>query len=234
MWPWGHLAVGYLLYSAAVRLRTGRPPRAAAVVLLLAGTQLPDVVDKPLAWVYHVVPQGYAVGHSVFVAVPVGLVAALGGIAYGRSALSGRHRGFFDRHGGAPEGRPGTSDGRHGATDGGTGPVDGGRAGAAGVAFAVGWWSHLAGDVAVALARGNPYAFDRVLWPVSNLPPLDRSVTAVGRVRYFLDNWLDILATADSSLLLLAYAGPLLAAGLLWLVDGAPGVPTARFRTRRQ
>lgn len=234
MWPWGHLAVGYLLYSGAVHLRTGRPPRAAAVVVLAVGTQLPDVVDKTLAWVYHAVPQGYAAGHSVFVAVPVGLAVALGGIAYGRSAIPGRYGRFSDGRGGASEGPPGTSDERHGVTDVGTGPVDGGRVGAAGVAFAVGWWSHLAGDVAVGIATGNPYAFDRVLWPVSQLPPLDRSVTAVGRVRYFLDNWLDLLAIADGSWLLLAYAGPLLAAGLLWLVDGAPGVPTGWFTAGRQ
>lgn len=181
MWPWGHLALGYLLYSPATRLRTGRPPGAAAVVLLAIGTQLPDVVDKSLAWIFHVVPQGFAVGHSVFVAVPLGIAAA----------LVAARRGYT----------------------------------AAGTAFAVGWWSHLAGDVLVALATDNPLAFARVLWPVVTLPPLGRQVTALGRLRYFVENWLELLRAADSPLILVLYFGPLGLAVLLWLVDGLPGLP---------
>lgn len=185
MWPWGHLAVGYLLYSPAVRLRTGRPPGAHAVVLLALGTQLPDVVDKSLSWGFHVFPQGYAVGHSVFVAIPVGVAVVLAAASRERPAV--------------------------------------------GVAFAVGWWSHLAGDVFVALATGNPYAFARVLWPVVTLPPYGTEFTAVGRLRYLVANWLDLLGTADSSLVLVVYGGPLVAAFLLWVADGAPGVPARRL-----
>lgn len=184
MWPWGHLAVGYLLYSPAVRLGTGRPPDAPAVALLVVGTQLPDVVDKSLAWVFHVVPHGYAVGHSVFVAVPVGLAAVLVAAYRGRLA--------------------------------------------AGLAGAVGWWSHLAGDVLVGLATENPYALARVLWPVATLPPLGREATGLGRVLYFLDNWLALLRATDSTVVYLVYFGPLAVALLLWLVDGAPGVPAGR------
>ncbi|MFB6163754.1 MAG: metal-dependent hydrolase [Haloarculaceae archaeon] len=76
MWPWGHAAVGYLLYSPLVRLWRGRTPAASEVLALGIGTQLPDLVDKPLAWVFGVFPQGYSVAHSVFVAVPVGVAVA--------------------------------------------------------------------------------------------------------------------------------------------------------------
>lgn len=70
MWPWGHAAFGYLLYSLGSRLFGRRPNGYPAIVLLLA-TQLPDLVDKPLSWVFEVFPQGYSVGHSVFVAIPL-------------------------------------------------------------------------------------------------------------------------------------------------------------------
>jgi hypothetical protein len=49
MWPWGHLAVGYLLSAGAAYLRDHSSPRGLAVVALAAGTQLPDLLDKPLA-----------------------------------------------------------------------------------------------------------------------------------------------------------------------------------------
>ncbi|WP_254820947.1 metal-dependent hydrolase [Haloglomus halophilum] len=74
MWPWGHLALGYLLYSPAVRLLRRRGPAAAGALALALGTQFPDLLDKPLAWVLGVTSQGYTVGHSVFVAVPLAVL----------------------------------------------------------------------------------------------------------------------------------------------------------------
>jgi len=76
MWPWEHLAFGYLLYSLAVRATTGDPPRGSAVVVLAVATQVPDLVDKPLAWSLDVFAVGYAVGHSVFMVGPLLVVAA--------------------------------------------------------------------------------------------------------------------------------------------------------------
>lgn len=75
MWPWGHAAVGYLLYSGYSRL-TRRGPNAdpGAIVLtdmqvlaLGVGTQLPDLVDKPLAWQFDILPNGRSLGHSLVV-----------------------------------------------------------------------------------------------------------------------------------------------------------------------
>lgn len=65
MWPWGHVAVGYLLYSSIVHIRQGRPPDGLAVAALVLGTQFPDLVDKPLAWSFGVLPGGRSLMHSL-------------------------------------------------------------------------------------------------------------------------------------------------------------------------
>lgn len=69
MWPWGHLAVGYLLYSPLASVRFRRPPTGRATTLLAVGTQLPDLIDKPLAWGLDVLPAGRSLGHSVVIAL---------------------------------------------------------------------------------------------------------------------------------------------------------------------
>ena len=73
MWPWTHLAVGYLLVSLLWRLRGHRVDGAVAVAAAL-GTQFPDIVDKPLAWGLHLLPAGRSLAHSVFTAVVVSAV----------------------------------------------------------------------------------------------------------------------------------------------------------------
>jgi len=70
MLPWEHLAVGYLLYSLYSRLRHDRPPTGRAALLVALGTQLPDLIDKPLAWVFGVLSSGHSLGHSLLFAVP--------------------------------------------------------------------------------------------------------------------------------------------------------------------
>lgn len=55
---------------------------------LALGALTPDLVDKPLSWGLELFPTGYAIGHSVFVALPVG-VAVLGvGWRRGRADLA--------------------------------------------------------------------------------------------------------------------------------------------------
>jgi len=68
MWPWGHLALGYLLYSVFVHLHSRRRPGERATVALALGTQFPDLVDKPLAWTFGVVPNGRSLTHSLLTA----------------------------------------------------------------------------------------------------------------------------------------------------------------------
>jgi len=65
MWPWGHAALGYLLYAVYVQLRTRDRPTGRGVLALLFGTQTPDLVDKPLAWYLDVLEYGRSMAHSV-------------------------------------------------------------------------------------------------------------------------------------------------------------------------
>lgn len=66
MLPPGHLVVGYLPYSLARRLR-GRRPTTPATLLLVLGTQLPDLIDKTFRWIVPVLPSGRSLGHSLLV-----------------------------------------------------------------------------------------------------------------------------------------------------------------------
>lgn len=74
MLPWTHAAVGYLLVSALSRHRRGRPPGDAAAVAVAVGTQLPDLIDKPLAWHAGVLPAGRSVSHSLLALAVVAVV----------------------------------------------------------------------------------------------------------------------------------------------------------------
>lgn len=74
MLPWGHAAVGYLSYRQYTFLRRRQPPVGVAVVALAIGTQFPDLIDKPLAWTFGVLPSGRSLAHSLLV---LGVVAGL-------------------------------------------------------------------------------------------------------------------------------------------------------------
>ncbi len=71
MWPWGHAAIAYLLCSIYIRTRYDRLPTAGIVLPLAVGTQFPDLMDKPLAWTFGVLPSGRAGAHSLLVALPL-------------------------------------------------------------------------------------------------------------------------------------------------------------------
>lgn len=95
MWPWGHVAVGYLLYSTGLR-RRGRLPSSPEVLLLGFGTLLPDLVDKPLAWTFGVLQSGRSLGHSVLVAGAVlALLYALVAPRVGRSRVTAFAVGYL-------------------------------------------------------------------------------------------------------------------------------------------
>ncbi|WP_435100179.1 metal-dependent hydrolase [Halorubrum sp. N11] len=74
MLPWGHAAVGYLCYSVAVHLRYRSSPTGPAVLALAIGTQLPDLIDKPLAWTFSLLPSGRSLGHSLLMALLIGVI----------------------------------------------------------------------------------------------------------------------------------------------------------------
>jgi len=80
MWPWAHAAVGYLLY-ATYAYRRGLPLRGLPVVAAVIATQGPDLLDKPLAWTFAILPTGRSLGHSLLFAA---LLAAVGWYALAR------------------------------------------------------------------------------------------------------------------------------------------------------
>ncbi|NHN46663.1 metal-dependent hydrolase [Halostella sp. JP-L12] len=87
MWPPGHLAVGYLAYALSRQYREGRSPEPAATVALAVGTQLPDLVDKPLSWTLAVLPTGRTLAHSVVTAAAVTVIVGRYARAVDRAEL---------------------------------------------------------------------------------------------------------------------------------------------------
>ncbi len=180
MMPWGHAAFGYTLYSLGHRVWTRAPPSAQAVLALLFGTQLPDLVDKPLSWGLHLFPQGYSVAHSVFVAIPIGLLVLAVGLYKNRAAVA--------------------------------------------AAFAVGYWSHLVGDILMAMIEHHRSPFDRVLWPVVTLPPYGHEVSLFDRAFHIIGAFFHSLSTEKQLMIIGIYLAPYFCVFLLWLIDGAPVV----------
>ena len=77
MWPWEHAVVGYVAYSLFCHLYYRDSPGGLEAAAVVFASLLPDLIDKPLAWEFGVFESGYALGHSVFVAVPLAIVVGL-------------------------------------------------------------------------------------------------------------------------------------------------------------
>ena len=77
MWPFGHLAGAYVLYTVLVRARFDEPPGHGPVLVLALASQLPDLVDKPLAWYLAALPTGQTLAHSLLVLVPLSVAVYL-------------------------------------------------------------------------------------------------------------------------------------------------------------
>lgn len=88
MWPWGHLAVAYLVYVVYTRLDPTRRQTAATLTALAAGSQFPDLIDKPLAWTFGVLPSGRSLAHSLFTLLVLALVLHRLAVRYRRTDLS--------------------------------------------------------------------------------------------------------------------------------------------------
>lgn len=69
--PWGHAAAGYLLWSAWSHYRERQPPTDVEFWAVVFGTQFPDLIDKPLAWILPILPSGRSLGHSLLTAALV-------------------------------------------------------------------------------------------------------------------------------------------------------------------
>ncbi|GGO00960.1 metal-dependent hydrolase [Haloarcula pellucida] len=131
MYPWTHAAFGYLLVVGLALVFRRRVSRAELAAVLVA-TQLPDLVDKPLAWWVGAIPSGRSLAHSLVLAVP--LSALVLAVAW--------HRAH-------PE---------------------------VGVAFWLGYASHLLGDTYVALYYWRVEEFTFLLWPFLPAYPYDSAI----------------------------------------------------------
>lgn len=180
MWPWEHLAFGYLLYSLGTHLLRRRGPSAAEAYAVLAGTQLPDLIDKPLAWWFHVLPAGRTLAHSLFVAVPLVAAGFLLAAARGRVA--------------------------------------------AGVAFAVAYVSHLFADGIYPALLGGEVFFGFLFWP---LVPAAEGEGPQGwtHVAELFGVLLEHLQSPAGGAYVALEVALVSAFVLLWLADGAPGLP---------
>ena len=77
MWPWEHVVVGYLAYSLFVHLWYRSSPGGLDTFAVVFASVLPDLIDKPLAWQFGVFESAYALGHSIFFAIPLSIVVGL-------------------------------------------------------------------------------------------------------------------------------------------------------------
>ncbi|MCU4742731.1 metal-dependent hydrolase [Halobacteria archaeon AArc-m2/3/4] len=85
MWPWEHAIVGYLVYSLFCHLYYRDSPGGLEAFAVVFASVLPDLVDKPLSWEYGVFETGYALGHSIFFAVPLAIVVGVIARSWGRT-----------------------------------------------------------------------------------------------------------------------------------------------------
>lgn len=85
MWPWEHVIVGYVAYSLFSHLLYREGPSGAAALAVVFASLLPDLIDKPLSWQFGVFPGGYALGHSVFFAVPLSILVGVLAHRWGRT-----------------------------------------------------------------------------------------------------------------------------------------------------
>lgn len=79
MWPWEHAIVGYLAYSLFCHAYYRDSPGGLEAFAVVFASVLPDLIDKPLTWEYEIFEVGYALGHSIFFAIPLSI--AVGALA---------------------------------------------------------------------------------------------------------------------------------------------------------
>ncbi|WP_277552388.1 metal-dependent hydrolase [Halobaculum limi] len=77
MWPWGHAAVGYVVITVLWIGWRRRPLFGREVLAVIVGTQVPDLVDKPLTWIVPLLPSGRSLGHSAVIWAIVAVVVVL-------------------------------------------------------------------------------------------------------------------------------------------------------------
>jgi membrane-bound metal-dependent hydrolase YbcI (DUF457 family) len=178
VWPWEHLAFGYLLWSLWLWARGRSHPSDLEALVLVFATQLPDLVDKPLAWQLGVLPGGRSLMHSLLIALPV--VTLVLAVTYRRGALS------------------------------------------IGVAFTIGYLSHILGDIITAAAFAGPASLTFLFWPV--LPVYGGTVDVRLYVFELMANYVVDLLSSPVGLAYLVGEVLMFGAALaFWVSHGTPG-----------
>ena len=183
MWPWSHLAVGYVAFSAFVRVALRRRPADRPAVVLAVATQFPDLIDKPLAWQFGLLSNGIGVAHSLIVGVPVALAVAVGLRFRGRAEL--------------------------------------------GAAVAIGYGSHVLGDVLFAVLFSRPPVLPSFLWPVYTTPVSDAPGLGAKTLQLLADSGA-LLGGEMGRTYFLLQALVLCGTAALWFLDGRPGLALPR------
>ncbi|OLZ41039.1 hydrolase [Natrinema saccharevitans] len=88
MWPWEHAIIGYLSYSLICHLVFRTAPGGPDAFAVVFASVLPDLIDKPLAWEFGVFEAGYAIGHSLFFAVPLSILVGTIARRVGRARIA--------------------------------------------------------------------------------------------------------------------------------------------------
>lgn len=181
MWPWEHAVFAYVVYSLACRVARTTPETGKAVLVLAVASVMPDLIDKPLAWQWGVFENSFGIGHSVFFAIPMSLLAVGVGFRSGNSRI--------------------------------------------GIAFAVGYLSHLLGDLIPAYILDGEVPIARILWPIGDAGPPTEHVSLTEGIAAYMDLYLAELHSGDPSGYLLMQVVFLLVAIGLWIIDRTPGLP---------
>lgn len=71
MLPIEHFAVAAVPLIAYVLIRDHRPPAPRLLGVVFVGSQFPDLIDKPLAHQFYVIPSGRVFVHSLPIAIPI-------------------------------------------------------------------------------------------------------------------------------------------------------------------
>ncbi|ELZ98100.1 putative membrane-bound metal-dependent hydrolase [Haloferax mucosum ATCC BAA-1512] len=94
------------------------------------------------------------------------------------------------------------------------------------VAVLVGYASHLVGDVL--RAREFVFGVGRLLWPLVSWPPYEHDLSFVERVGRYVGIFLVRMTSPENVALVLGYASIFALGGILWMLDGTPGVRWVR------
>ena len=98
MFPHEHLLVALLPVVTYVVVRDRRLPTPGVVFVTAVGSQFPDLVDKPLAHQFGVLPSGRVFMHSLPFAIPVAIAVLVYGWRTERPRVAGAFVGAYLLH----------------------------------------------------------------------------------------------------------------------------------------